>query len=149
MAVETVEKILLRYEPKRENLVAATKEISQKSGFISETAVKLMAGYFDMKEAEVFSAASFYDQIKTEQPARIIIQVCDSANCQTKLADKIISSLEILLRQKAGDDFNPQIEIERISCLGRCAEGPNVVINGTLYNRMDAGKVIEIVSEYI
>jgi len=149
MAVYTIEKILLHYEPKKENLLPAIKEINSRLSFLSSKAVYLLAQHFRIKPAEVFSTASFYEQIKTKRSARIIVQVCDSANCQIKMADKIIIALETFLQQKAGDDFSSNIKIERISCLGHCARGPNMVVNDTLYNQVDAGKAVEILNEYI
>jgi NADH:ubiquinone oxidoreductase subunit E len=145
----TIEKIILHYESKKENLLPAIKEINSRLGFISSKAVNLLAKHFGLKRAEVFSTASFYNDIRIKSSNKLIIQVCDSAPCQIKGADRVLSAIENFFHQKAGDDFNSNVKIERMSCLGHCAEGPNILINGTLYSRMDEGKVIEIISEYI
>lgn len=144
----TVQKIIFQYEPEKENLLKVIKEINEQEGFFSLESAKRVAHHFDLKTAEVFSVASFYDQIKTNKLAACLIQVCDGANCQTREADKIIKAIEIFLRQKEGDNNNLKFKLERISCLGRCLQGPNVIINGTVYEKMDAGKTIEIVQHY-
>ncbi|MDD3607224.1 MAG: NAD(P)H-dependent oxidoreductase subunit E [Candidatus Moranbacteria bacterium] len=145
----TIEKIILHYESKKENLLPAIKEINSRLGFVSSEAIGLLAKHFRLKKAEIFSTASFYDDIRVKFSNKIIIQVCDSAPCQIRGADKVLSAIENFFHQKAGDDFNSNIKIERISCLGHCAEGPNVLINGTLYSRVNEGKIIDIISGYI
>lgn len=144
----TIEKILLSTEPKKENLLKVIRKTNKHFGFFSSRAVKLTARHFDLEEMEVYSAASFYDQINTKKPPQLKIQVCDGANCQTKGVDKIIEAIEAFSNQKEGDDNNPKLKIERMSCLGRCLQGPNVIINGTIYEKMDTGKVIEILGQY-
>lgn len=143
-----VQKIILQYEPKKKNLLKVIKEINNQEGFFSLESARRVARHFNLKTAEVFSTASFYDQVKTKNPSNCLIQVCDGANCQTKGADKIIETIEMFLKQKEGDE-NQKFTIERISCLGRCLQGPNVIINGTVYEKMDAGKVIEIIQQHL
>lgn len=142
-----ITKILLKFEPKKENLLKAIKEINYQEGFISEKTVEILARYFSIKPVEVFSVASFYDEIKVEKPTKILIQICNSANCCLKNSDAIIEVIENFFHQKSGDE-NQKIKIEKISCLGRCLQGPNVVINGTIYEKMNTAKIIEILRQY-
>lgn len=143
-----ITKILTKFEPKKENLLRAIKEINATEGYINEKLVEMLARHFSMTPAEVFSAASFYDEINVKKPVQIIIQVCDSANCKIKNSDAIIQAIESFFHQKINDD-SPRVKIEKISCLGRCLQGPNVVINGTVYEKMDSGKIIEILNQYV
>lgn len=144
-----VHKILLNYEPKRHNLLPAIKEINKQKNFFSVDDARRVSAYFKIPEAEVFSAASFYDEINVKKPAIAVVQFCDSPNCQVKNVEKIIKEIETLYRQKTGDDFNAKLKIERISCQGRCLDGPIMIVNGNIYEKVDSGKAIEIIQRYI
>ncbi|MDA3814783.1 MAG: NAD(P)H-dependent oxidoreductase subunit E [Patescibacteria group bacterium] len=143
-----INKILLNYKPSKKNLLAVIKEINKNKGFFSVEDAEKVASYFNVSVAEVFSAGSFYDEIRTKKPSNITVQFCDSPNCQSKNVEKIINDIEILYRQKVGDDNNVKLKIERISCLGRCLDGPIMVVNGNIYERMDSAMAINILTSY-
>lgn len=146
----TIQKILLSIEPQEENLLEAIKGINKNIGFFDHEAARLVAGHFSLPVSRVYSVASFYDEIKMKQPKTgLHIQVCDGANCQVKMAQAIISQIERLFGQKHGDDNNPKLKIETISCIGRCLDGPIVIINGTVFENAYPAKIEEILKSYL
>ncbi|MFO7807575.1 MAG: NAD(P)H-dependent oxidoreductase subunit E [Candidatus Moraniibacteriota bacterium] len=145
----TIQKILLKHEPKKENLLRAIKEINKNFTWVSPEAIEKIAKHFSMPKSAVYSKASFYDEINVQEPPFVLVQVCSSANCQTKNADKIIKELENFFGNKFGDSFNKKIKFEKISCMARCLNGPVMKINETVYTQMDPPKAIQIISEYL
>jgi len=135
----TVQKILLEFESKAENLLPALKKISAVFGYISKNEIDLIADYFSLSPTKVFETASFYNQISTEKPPQVLIQVCSSANCSMNNSFEIIKEIESVFK----------IKVEEISCLGRCAEGPIMVVNGKIYEKVSKSSVHEILKEYI
>lgn len=142
------QKILLKFEPEKENLLPAIKAIAEENKFLTSTTINQIARYFRMSPAAVFSTASFYDQIKLTKPADLIIEICDGANCVTKGAEKVIKEVEKFFGQRVGDDNNPAVKIERISCLGKCLAGPIMVVNGNVFEKVLPEKVDEILRGY-
>jgi len=136
---ETIQKILLEFEPKIENLLPALKKINAIFGFVGGRETKIIAEYFDVSEKKIFETASFYDEIKTEKQPEVLIQICNSANCTVNNSFEIIREIE--------NSF--KIKVEEISCLGRCAEGPIIVVNGKIYERVTKSSVHGILKEYI
>ena len=145
----TIQKILTKLEPKKENLLGAAKEINKEFGYVSAEAVDVLSDYFDMKPAEVYSAVSFYDHINVKPPASLTIRICDGANCSSKHSERIIEEIEQFFGLREGDDFNPKVRIERESCLGLCEVGPVMIVNGTVFERVETGRVGEILSGYV
>lgn len=144
----TIQKILLGFEPKRENLLKAVNEINHQMGCFDERAAQKVAHYFEMAPAAVYSAASFYDEIQTKKKIPLLIEVCDGANCMTKSADLIIREIESYLHLKVGDEQNKKIKIARTSCSGNCLVGPVVVVNGTVFERVTPDGIIGILESY-
>lgn len=139
MKQKTIQSIILEFEPKSENILPALKKINAIFGFVGEKEAKIIAQYFDVSESKIFETASFYDEIKTEKPARITIQICSSANCMVNGSFPIIKEIE----------NTSKIKVEEISCLGRCADGPVMVVNGKIYERVTESSVHDILKEYI
>ncbi|HRY82638.1 MAG TPA: NAD(P)H-dependent oxidoreductase subunit E [Candidatus Moranbacteria bacterium] len=137
--MQTIQKILLEFEPKVENLLPALKKTSATFGYVSEEDAQKIAGYFSIPQSKVFETASFYDLVKTKKQPQILIQVCSSANCAVNNSFEIIREIENSFKIKA----------EEISCLGKCGEGPIMIVNGKIYEKVNLSKLRDILEEYL
>ncbi|MDP1884692.1 MAG: NAD(P)H-dependent oxidoreductase subunit E [Candidatus Moranbacteria bacterium] len=145
----TVEKILLEFDPEQKNLLPALKKINAAFGYVGEEEARKAADYFSVPFSKVYETASFYDLVKTKKQPNLVIQVCSGANCAVKNSFKVIREIESQLRIKAGDDFNPKVKLEIISCLGQCGQGPVMVVNGNVFARVTPSSVDDILRNYI
>lgn len=142
-------KILLEFNPKEKNILPAIKKICETFGYIGKKDAAFTAEYFSVPLSQIYEVASFYDHTKTEKPAKIVIQVCDSANCMMGGAFDIVREIENTLRIKEGDKSNSKIRLEAVGCLGRCGEGPIIVVNGKVYEKVSRDSAHEILGEWI
>lgn len=132
---------------KKKNLLRAIKDINKNFGWFGKEALDEAASHFGMTAAEVYSAASFYDEINLEEPPQLTVQICNSANCQSKGVDSMISELEAFFNGRAG--HGGKLKFEKISCLGRCLEGPVMRVNGTFYTKMNKAKAMEVIGQWM
>lgn len=147
--MKNISKILLDFEPEMENLLTALKKINAIFGYVSQEDAKIIADYFGVPESKVFETMSFYDEIKDEKPVQILIQVCSSANCAVSGSFGIVEEIENFLKIKSGDDSHSKIKIEEVSCLGCCGDGPVMMVNGKVYERVSKSSVHGILEEYL
>lgn len=145
----TTEKILLEYDPEIRNLLPALNKISAAFGYVSENDAKKAADYFDVPVSKVYETATFYDQIKVEKSPDLVIKVCSGTNCAMNKSFEIIREIENFFHIKAGDENNPKIRLEIISCLGQCGEGPIVVVNDKVYERVSVSSAHRILEEWV
>lgn len=145
----TVEKILLEFDPELKNILSALKKINAVFGYVSEKDAQKVADYFSMPLSKIYETASFYDLIKTKRQPPLVIQVCSGANCAVKSAYRVITEIENQLNIKAGDEFNPNVKLEVISCLGQCGSGPVVVVNGNVFTKVTPSSIDDILRNYI
>ncbi|MFZ2835606.1 MAG: NAD(P)H-dependent oxidoreductase subunit E, partial [Candidatus Moraniibacteriota bacterium] len=146
---KTVEKILLHFDPEKKNIVATLKEINKVFSYISKKDMQKVANYFSLPLSEIYETASFYDLIKTEKTANLVIKVCSGTHCVLSDSNSIVREIENYFRIKAGDEFNPKVKLEIISCLGRCGEGPVVVINEKFFERVTKNSIHSILEGYL
>jgi NADH-quinone oxidoreductase subunit E len=136
---DTIQKILLEFSPEEKNLLPALKKTSAAFGYVNEENAKKIASYFSVSESKVFETASFYDLVNVKKQQPIIIKICSSANCAVNNSFEIIREIEDTLK----------IKVEKISCLGRCGEGPVMVINGKIYEKITKSRLHVILEEYL
>ncbi len=145
------QKILLQFEPKKENILRALKAIQKEEGMLTRKAIGKVAEYFSISLAQIYSVASFYDQLVFEKEGvkPIEIKICDGANCMVKGGDKVAQEIENFFGQRIGDSFNTRVRIKRESCLGLCLSGPVMVVNETVFEKISPEKVDEILKGYL
>jgi NADH:ubiquinone oxidoreductase subunit E len=148
MKATSAEKILLEFDPKAENLLPALKKISEAFGYVSEKEAQKIASYFSLTLMQVFETASFYDLVNVKKQPALSIKVCSGTNCTYDGCRKVIKEIENFFRIKEGDEFNPKVKLETMSCLGRCGEGPIVIINGNVYTKVTTSGVDDILKSY-
>lgn len=145
----TIEKILLEFDPEAQNLLPVLKEISAIFGCIGEENAQKVAEYFELPLSKVYETVSFYDLIETKKPANLEIKVCSGGDCVLGSSVGIIREIENYFRIKTDDQNNPKVSLRKISCLGRCAEGPIVVVNGKVYEKVTASSIHKILTEWV
>jgi NADH-quinone oxidoreductase subunit E len=144
-----IQKILLEFEPKPENLLRALKEINKREKYISENECRKVAGYFSLPPARVFCLASFFDLINTRPTKKKIIKVCSGGPCSMKRSSEIIRQIEMLLKIELDNDSHPKAKLETMSCVGLCDQGPIMMIDDQVFEKVRPENVDDIILNYL
>ena len=121
---------LLADRPRRPDLLIEYLHLIQDAeGCLPAAMLNALADELRMAQAEVFEVATFYhhfDVVKEgeERPARLTIRVCDSASCAMAGAEQLLSALV-----PHASRFDEPARIQRVPCIGRCAEAPAVLVH--------------------
>jgi NADH-quinone oxidoreductase subunit E len=144
-----IQKILLKFEPKAENLLAALKEIQKENGYIEKKECEAVAEYFSLPLARVFSAASFFDQLKTKKESKKIIKICSGGPCLGEKSMEVVRQIEMLLHIEAENDGHPKYKLEMMSCAGLCDRGPVMMIDDQIFEKVRPETVDDIIANYL
>ncbi len=117
-------------------------------GYVPSAAVPLIAEGLNLSRAEIHGVLSFYSFFRTSPPGQHIIRLCRAEACQSMNAP----ALEAHAKQYLGVDFHQtttdgRYTLEPVYCLGNCACAPAMMIDETLYGRVDAQRFDEIVAD--
>jgi NADH-quinone oxidoreductase subunit E len=144
-----IQKILLKFEPKPENLLAALKEIQKENGYIGKKECEVVAEYFSLPLARVYSAASFFDQLKTKKESKKIIKICSGGPCLEEKSMEVARQIEMLLKIELENDAHPKYKLELMSCAGLCDQGPIVMIDDQIFENVRPETVDDILANYL
>ncbi len=135
----TVARICAAQGNRPDALIEILHELQAEIGCVPEAAVQPLASALNLSRAEVHGVISFYHDFHREPPGRHIIRVCRAEACQSvgceSLAKHAETSLGISFGQTRADGA---ATLEAVYCLGNCALGPAVMIDGDLHGRVDA-----------
>lgn len=76
---------------------------------------------------------------------KLNITVCMGSSCFARGNSQNLEFIENYIKENG---LEAQIDLAGARCEGKCATGPNIVINGTEYNEVDEDKLKEILASY-
>lgn len=129
-------------------LIEILHEIQSLMGYVPEEATLLLAGALNLSRAEVHGVISFYHDFRRAPAGRHVVRLCRAEACQAvgceALAHHATASLGIAFGETRGDGA---ATLEAVYCLGNCALGPSVMIDGELHGRVDAARFDSLIGE--
>jgi NADH-quinone oxidoreductase subunit E len=115
-------------------------------GRIPAAAIPSIARHLHLSPSEVFGVLTFYKSFSLESKGEFTITVCLGTACHVRGGAEIVEAFERKLGIKAGRTTpDHRFSLETVNCLGCCAIGPFVVVNGTYYPHATAKTVEAIV----
>jgi len=98
---------------------------------------------------DIISVASFYNTFSLTPRGKHVVTVCMGTACHVRGGPKILEEFERRLEVPAGGTTeDKQFTLETVACLGCCAIGPVVVVDGDYYAQQTIGKVGSVMKKY-
>nr|WP_062337359.1 NAD(P)H-dependent oxidoreductase subunit E [Herbidospora sakaeratensis] len=105
------------------SLIPALNAIQARLGWLPREELEELARTMRRPLYEIEGLTSFYPHFRTTPPAKVAINVCHDLSCWLRSADDRIAEV----RARYGDDT--EIELNEVSCLGRCDSAPALAVN--------------------
>jgi NADH-quinone oxidoreductase subunit E len=141
-----IERILDRHERAPSAIIAILQDMQEEVNYLPEDALRYVAERLDIPVSRVFSLATFYRAFSLEPRGKHQITVCTGTACHVRGAIKIIDALEREIGIRAGEtDENLRFTLETVNCVGACALGPVVVVDGEYHGQMTAARAVRLV----
>jgi NADH-quinone oxidoreductase E subunit len=143
-----IDDILSRYPVKRSALLPLLYLAQRETGYVTEEAMKEIAGILKLTPPQVYETATFYTMLNLKPVGKFHLQVCKSLMCALVGSDTLIGWLETKLGIKAGQTTADGLfTISKVECLGACGTGPMMQVNDDYYERLTEDKVDRILAD--
>jgi NADH-quinone oxidoreductase subunit E len=127
--------ILRRHKEQRGGgLIAILEEIQGAYGYLPENALRTVAEETGASLVDVYGVASFFKAFSLKPRGKHLVCACVGTACHVRGAQLVARQLEQDLGVAAGETTpDKQFTLETVNCLGACALGPVVVVDGHYY----------------
>jgi len=143
--IAQVDAIVDRSGSNPEALIGILQDIQSAFNYLPMPALKRVADRLGVSENRVWAVATFYDAFTLEPKGRNHLMICTGTACHVRGAAEIVRALEDALLIEAGHTTpDGEISIECAHCLGACAMGPVLVLNGEYHGHVTRAKALEL-----
>jgi len=118
-------------------LIPELTAIQRDHGWLPREKLVELSRELDRPLYEIEGLISFYPHFRTEPPSKVDLHVCHDLSCWLHGSDERIAEI----KARFGDDV--EIEIQEVSCLGRCDLAPAVAIDERPAPAAEAVRLVE------
>jgi len=131
-----------------QELIEILQDVQKELGYLPEDYLREISKRLKVPLIEVFRVANFYKAFTLQPRGKYLVTVCLGTACHVRGAPKIIDEICGLLKIKEGETTPDGLfTIEGVNCVGACALGPVVIINGKYYDHMTGTKLSNLIEE--
>lgn len=141
---ETV-RILEKHNNKRSALILILEEIQASFGYLPQDALHIIGEKTSCSLVDIYGVATFYKSFYLEPRGKHLVLSCLGTACHVHGAPLVVQELERQLRIKTNETTqDKEFTLETVNCLGACALGPIIVVDGHYFSSVSTTKVKRI-----
>jgi NADH-quinone oxidoreductase subunit E len=132
-----VDRILAAHPRERRALIMILQDLQRELRYLPRAALEHVAEALHVPRAQVFQLATFYRAFSLTPRGKHICTVCLGTACHVRGAPKLVEHIERKSGIKAsGTTPDLLLTLETVNCVGACALGPLVVLDGEYHGNM-------------
>jgi NADH-quinone oxidoreductase subunit E len=145
-----VKKHIKKYCNEKKALISILQNIQEEYNYLPQEALKIVSKTLGVPLIDIIAVATFYRAFSLEPRGKHLITVCLGTACHVRGGPKILEEFERKLNIEAGETSKDgQFSLETVACLGCCAIGPVVVVDGNYHAQITIRKVDSILKKHI
>jgi len=139
---EKVIAVINKYNGDKGQLISILQDIQAEYYYLPKEALVQTSEAMDIPLSHVYSLATFFKAFSLEPRGEHLVSVCLGTACHVRGAARVLEGIERTLDIKRGETTKDRkFTLETVNCMGCCAVGPAVKIDGDYFGQMSTDKV--------
>lgn len=148
MDYDQVTKIIDKYKGKRTALISIFHDIQDKYNHLPEEALRKVASRLKMNLNDIYGIATFYKAFSLIPKGKHSVTLCLGTACHVRGGPKILREVKKFLSIEPGETTpDKQFSLNVVNCLGVCAIGPVMFVDGKFYGEMNSHKAKKLIEK--
>lgn len=149
ISLDRVNAIIDRYMEEQGALIQILLDVHQEYNWVLPEAAKLISDRMDIPITQVYRVASFYKALSLTPRGKHLVKVCLGTACHVRGGVGVMDRVSQIMGIEHGDTTKDgRFTVERVNCLGCCALGPIMTVDGEYYGKMIPEKVDGVLENY-
>ena len=149
MDKDRVDQIIDKHECEASSLIQVLLEIQSENHWLPKEALERVAERLQVPLTRIQHIATFYKAFSLVPKGRHEVHVCMGTACHVRGARRVLDSVQDLTGIKPGEtDLDLKFSLETVNCLGCCALGPVMEIDGKTHGKMAPAVMKDVLKNY-
>jgi NADH-quinone oxidoreductase subunit E len=142
---ELVDSIIKNWNGRKDFIISILQDIQSEFSYLPEGAIRQVAASLGVPLIQVYGVATFFKAFSLKPKGRHNCTVCMGTACHVRGAERVLEEMERELGIQPGDTTDDmEYSLETVNCVGACALGPVVIVDGIYNGQMNSSKVKKV-----
>ena len=129
-------------------LISILEKIQSKYSYLPEKELREVSEKTGLSMVDIYGVATFYKSFSLKPRGKHLISVCLGTACHVRGGPSVAQELGKKLGINAGETTKDrEFTMETVNCLGACALGPVVVVDGHYFPQVKASLVSDLLEK--
>jgi len=148
MDKDKIDKIIEKYPSDPSSLIQVLLEIQSEHHWLPKEAIERVSEKLQVPLNRIQHIATFYKAFSLVPKGRHEIHVCVGTACHVRGAQRVLDRVQDLTGISPGEtDLDMKFSLETVNCLGCCALGPVMVVDGEYHGKMAPAKSEDVLKD--
>ena len=148
MDIGKIDQIIDNHEGEASALIQVLLDIQSENNWLPKAALTRVSEKLAVPMSRIQHITTFYKHFSLTPKGRHEIHVCVGTACHVRGAQDILDTVEQVTGVKPGEtDPDLNFSVETVSCLGCCALGPVMVVDGEIHGNVEKAETAEVLKK--
>jgi len=130
-------------------LIQLLLDVQRELNWVPKEVIQQISYRLQVPLSQIYRVASFYKSMSLKPRGRHLVNVCLGTACQVRGGPRLMDRVREILGINPGETTpDTKFTLERVNCLGCCALGPVMVVDGEYHGKIMPAKAGEILKSY-
>lgn len=146
--IKKVDQIIDHYGAKQESLVQILLDIQHEFRWLPRPVLKHTASRLNLPMNHIYNVTTFYKHFSLVPQGRHAVSVCVGTACHVRGASRLLGRVSDALGIESDETTaDEKFTLKTVSCLGCCALGPVMVLDGEYMSNPNSRDVAELMEK--
>lgn len=146
---ERIDQIIDKHHGEASSLIQILLDIQSENHWLPKEALERVSERLAIPFTRTQHIATFYKAFSVVPKGRHKVHICMGTACHVRGAARILDTVQDLMGIKPGEtDLELKFSLETVNCLGCCALGPVMEVDGKAHGKMLPSKTADVLKNY-
>lgn len=145
MDIAKIDQIIDHHQGEASALIQILLDIQHENRWLPREALTRLSERLEVPMSRIQHIATFYKHFSLTPKGRHEVHVCVGTACHVRGAERIVDAVHEATGVKPGEtDPELNFSVETVSCLGCCALGPVMVVDGEIHGNVAPAETVKV-----
>ncbi|MEW6258798.1 MAG: NAD(P)H-dependent oxidoreductase subunit E [Thermodesulfobacteriota bacterium] len=149
MDLRRIDQIIDNHQAEASSLIQILLDIQSEAHWLPKHALERVSERLDVPKTRIQHIATFYKAFSLVPKGKHEIHICLGTACHVRGAKQVLDTVQQVTGIRPGEtDLELKFSLETVNCLGCCALGPVMEIDGKTHGKMTPSQTAAVLKQY-